>query len=236
MAEPKIVKNVRVEVSAAARENPPDPITFMKALVEQYFAELVAKREEFSFRPFFDEKAVCTEIKRLQTVQEQMAWSGVFRKYGCLYCHRKNLASGGCGFCKDCYQKIRSWKRAEVCRVGNPERDLDAFLSACDKEKLARAALTGTLPALPAPQGGPVQADEVISGESGIEPDRHSAWCVICKHPSRAQIERDFIHALDRGAVRAIARRYALKGTSGIYTHARAFGLNAKRAEKAGTR
>ena len=238
-ASKSIVKNVKVEISPTARANPPDPIEFVKALVEQHFAELVVRHEDFAFRPFFEEKSVSSEIRRLQTVPEHLAWAGIFAKHGCIHCHKKNLNHRGCGCCADCYGKLSAWKRAQVRSDANDKHSVEFKLSACDAEKLARAALMGgvgaVVPELPAPHSSLEAEPEPVSETTpgSIEPERHSAWCVICRHPQRENIERDYVGAgTKHGAVRAVARKYALKGTCGIYRHARAFGLNAKRAAR----
>lgn len=233
-----IAKNVRVELSPAARANPPDPIEFVKALVEQHFAELVVRRDDFTFRPFFDEKSVSREIKRLQTVPESLAWGGVFREYGCFRCGRKNLPYGASGCCQSCYALGSARKKSWIRRNGPHSDDLEFRLSTCDQEKLARAALMGGVVALPSESansvlvvGGAQSAIEIAPRV--IEPERHSAWCVICKSPNREAIEHDFVAAGEKyGAVRGIMRKYRLKGTAGLYKHARAFGLNAKRVER----
>jgi len=223
-----IGKNVRVELSPAARANTPDPFEFVKALVEQYFAELVVRREDFTFRPFFDEKSVSREIKRLQTVPESLAWGGVFREYGCFRCGAKNLPYGGSGCCQSCYALGRGRKRSWTRRNGGSSSDVDFKISMCDQERLARAALLGGVVALPP---APAESKTVVLATVIIEPERHSAWCVICNSPNREAIERDFVAAQKYGTIRAIMRRYGLKGTAGLYKHARALGLNAKRAE-----
>jgi hypothetical protein len=228
MKDKPIVENVSIEVSPETRANPPDPIEFVKALVEQSIAELVTRRDDFRFRPFFDEKRVSQEIKRLQTVPESLAWSRVFREHGCLHCHTRNAVHGGCGCCKDCYNKIFAWKKKAVRDVGlnepDPEIAIKELLAACDPSKLAQAALAGNVAQLP-------DFTEPVD----IEPPRHAAWCVICSHPHREEIEQDYIASgSEYGAIRAVVRRYGLKGTAGLYRHAHALGLNGKRAEKEG--
>jgi hypothetical protein len=50
----------------------------------------------------------------------------------------------------------------------------------------------------------------------------HSSQCTICRHPQRAEIERDF---LDWLGPRKIAREYGLSSQSTLYRHAHALGL-----------
>lgn len=222
---------VRVELTPAARENPPDPIEFIKGLVEQFFAECVSRRDDFAFRPFLETARVTREIKRLQTVPEQRAWGKVFEDHGCICCRKRNGVHRGCGMCADCYGRVRAWRKRAV-REGSSEPDVEFKLKACDQEKLARLALVGTALAGDVPaflQG--VTSD--TAARTADEAERHSAGCVICSHPRRHEIEQEFIHNGSRyGGVRAIARKYQLKGTASLYRHCRAVGLNAKRAEQ----
>ena len=58
------------------------------------------------------------------------------------------------------------------------------------------------------------------------------AYCVICLHPERKAIERDFINARGKyGPVAAIMRKYGIKHSASLYDHARATGLDAKRVQ-----
>lgn len=230
MKDKPIIENVSIEVSPETEANPPDPVEFVKALVEQHIAQLVTQRDNFRFRPFFDEKRVSQEIKRLQTIPETLAWSRVFREHGCLHCHKRHVAYASCGCCQDCYDRILAWKKKAVRDLGTnePEIEIRELLAACDPRKLARAALAGSVESAQLPE---------CTEPSGIEPERHAAWCVICSHPERERIERDYIDAGTKyGAVKAIVQKHGLKGTAGLYKHARALSLNGKRAEKEGTR
>jgi len=230
MSDKKPVSNVRIEVSASTRANPPDPVEFVKALVEQHIAELVTRRDDFRFRPFFDEKRVSQEIKRLQTIPQALAWSRVFRDHGCWRCGKRNVPYGAIGHCQDCYKLGLAWKKKAVrdLSTNEPEIEIEELLAACDPGKLARAALAGSVES--------AQLSEYTE-PANIEPERHSAWCVICAHPKREEIEQDYLDAGTKyGAIRAIVRKYELKGTAGLYKHAHALGLNGKRAEKEGTR
>lgn len=223
---------VRVELTPEARENPPNPIDLIKGLVEQFFAECVTRRDDFAFRPFLETARVTREIKRLQTVAEQRAWGKVFEEHGCIRCGKRNVLHRGCGLCVDCYGTVHAWKKKAVREKSN-EPDVEFKLKACDQEKLARLALVGTSIAGTVPEF--LQA---ATSESAVcaadEPKRHAAWCVICSHPRRQEIEQDFTRGGGYGAVRAIVRKYGLKGTAGLYKHARALGLNAKREERKG--
>jgi len=63
-------------------------------------------------------------------------------------------------------------------------------------------------------------------------PPKGHAFCVVCLHPERTAIERDFINAQGKyGAVTAIMRKYGIKHSASLYEHARATDLDAKRRE-----
>lgn len=235
--------NVEVEISPATRSNPPDMLDFVKALVEQHFAELVNRREDFTFRPFVETQQVSREIRRLQTPNEILAWGRVFEEHGCLHCHRRNLVHVGCGFCGDCYRKVKNWKKSAIRRNSKTEPEIEFKIAALDREKLARLALTGIVEH----ELVPSSTDEIVASApaeipalldapteinaKAIEPERHASWCKICQHPHREEIEREYIEGRAKyGTVRAIVRKYQLRGSAGLYKHARAVGLNAKRA------
>ena len=55
---------------------------------------------------------------------------------------------------------------------------------------------------------------------------RHEKFCTICKHPQRAEIEREFINWCSPAET---AKKHRLSGRGTVYRHAHAFGLFAKR-------
>lgn len=223
---------VRIELTPAARENPPNPIDLIKALVEQFFAECVTRRDDFAFQPFLETARTTREIKRLQTVAEQRAAGRMFAEWGCISCHSKNAVHAGCGLCTSCYALWKGRKKKAI-RENSNEPEIEFKLKAADQEKLARLALVGTSIAGVGDVPSFLQAATSEAADRAADmPAKHEGRCVICSHPRRQEIEEDFIHSGHRyGGVRAIVRKYGLKGTASLYKHARAVGLNAKREQ-----
>lgn len=56
---------------------------------------------------------------------------------------------------------------------------------------------------------------------------RHDRKCSVCRHPERAEIEREFLHWR---SPEIIAKEYRISHHSSIYRHAHATGLFAQRA------
>jgi len=139
----------QAEVLRPVQSAPIDAWKVLEGMVKQKVAEIMADREDFAFQPFFNQKKVSAEIRRLQTVPEQRAWSGVFEKHGCIVCHRKDAPHSGCGCCATCYDRIRVWKRDAIRGI---EEDGPEQFPIRDQEEIARTALFGTptAPALPA--------------------------------------------------------------------------------------
>ncbi len=63
-------------------------------------------------------------------------------------------------------------------------------------------------------------------GTKKVDIGRHSAFCTICKHPQRAEIERKFLTWVGPAA---IAKEYGLGDRVTVYRHGVAFGLYDKR-------
>lgn len=138
----------QAEVLRPVQSAPIDARKMLEEMVKQKVAEIMAEREDFVFQPFFNQKKVSEEIRRLQTVPEQRAWSRVFEKRGCIVCRRKDARHCSCACCDTCYYQILRWKRDAIREIEDgpeqfPIRDL---------EEIAREALFGppTVPALPA--------------------------------------------------------------------------------------
>jgi hypothetical protein len=98
----------------------------LKKMVEEQVAELMANRDDFIFRPFFDEAKISREIKRLQTVPEQKKWSLFHAQFGCLRCESRTKGHAGCGMCFHCsnltYHRLqRILKRCEKADRQRPE-------------------------------------------------------------------------------------------------------------------
>lgn len=229
-----------VEIAQETRNYPPDPLDFIKQLVETYVAELVVRRDDFAFRPFLETARATREIKRLQTVPDRRANGSMFEEYGCISCHKNNRPHMACGMCTSCYPTWLARKKRHIRKwTADGDPGLEFKLKACAREKIARLAYL-------CPEGvGPERLlaaaallDEKpceSATQAAAEPERHASWCGICSHAEREAIEQDYIHAGRKyGAIRAIVRKYGLKGSAGLYKHAHAVGLNAKRVEMEG--
>ena len=73
-------------------------------------------------RPFFDDKATSSAIRRQQSVAERVSWARYFEIYGCLRCGERNAIHVGCGCCRECYQLIAIRKK-RIVRDEARERD-----------------------------------------------------------------------------------------------------------------
>lgn len=139
------IQRVRIEVLRPPDERkqrtPADAVELIKKMVEKQVAEILANRNEFMLRPFFDAKKVSDEISRLQTASAGRAWSRVFQKFGCIVCGRKNVAHIGCGCCQVHYSRIRNRKEAAIRELERETEGADYFES--DDSEIARQALAG---------------------------------------------------------------------------------------------
>jgi hypothetical protein len=146
MQKREAIQRVRIEVLPPPDERkqrtPADAVELIRKMVEKQVAEILANRNEFMLRPFFDAKKVSDEISRLQTASAGRAWSRVFQKYGCIVCCRKDVAHVGCGCCAAHYQRILNRKKAAI-------RELERETEGCglnfesDDSEIARQALAG---------------------------------------------------------------------------------------------
>jgi hypothetical protein len=136
---------VQSEVLRPVQSAPIDARKMIEEIVKQKVAEIMIQRDDLLFQPFFLAKKVSDQIKRLQSVPEQRAWSSVFEKHGCIVCERKDVAYCSCGCCQRCYERIRMRKMAAI-------READAERPVFDKPKdlvvMAQEALTPSIEAL----------------------------------------------------------------------------------------
>ncbi len=180
-----------------------NPEAWIERIVEKKMSEIAEKRPASAiFEPFFRSRAITTEIKRRQTIAEQRKWSLYYEKYGCLLCETTDRPHTALGMCCECY--------------GRTKDRLSRLLKEAEAERRPRKTAKNT--------------ETADAAERESKPLRHASWCTVCSHPKRQQIEQDYVNAGHiYGAIREIARKYGLKGTLGIYRHARALGLNALR-------
>jgi hypothetical protein len=105
------IQTIRVEVMPpenpnAPRLGPDDAKKLLKDLVQKQVAEIMAQRDEFLFQPFFQQKKVADEIKRMQTVPEQNKWNRYYDRWGCLTCRTRKFPHCSLGMCANCHGRI----------------------------------------------------------------------------------------------------------------------------------
>ncbi len=82
----------------------------IKAIAQRQVAEVLASRDDF--QPYFQNRRVAQELKKLQSVPEQRSWSLIYEQYGCTHCRTKKRPHASCGMCGPCYTKWLYRKRA----------------------------------------------------------------------------------------------------------------------------
>src|SRR5579863_10118695 len=166
--------------------------TVIERLIEKKLAEMKERSTaETLFEPFFRSKAIADEIRRHQTITEQQKWSLYYEKFGCLICQTRNRPHDALGMCDRCYQRIHGRLKALLKEAESGQQTIT------DLTEQAQTAFES-----------PVEIQEPPN-----KPPRHASWCRVCQHPEREAIERDYVHATKYGAIRAITRKYGLKGT-----------------------
>jgi hypothetical protein len=105
------IQTIRVEVMPPENPNSPrlgpdDAKKLLKELVQRQVAEIMAQRDEFLFQPFFQQKKVADEIKRLQTVPERNKWNRYYHRWGCLACRTRKVPHCSLGMCAGCHGRI----------------------------------------------------------------------------------------------------------------------------------
>ena len=81
-------------------------------LLEQKFAELLARRDDGIFQPYFQSRRLYQELRKLQSVSEQRAWAVHYERHTCTHCWSRERPHRACGMCTRCYPKIFGQKRA----------------------------------------------------------------------------------------------------------------------------
>ena len=101
----------------------PVPEDRLAQLVEAKLAEIMEKTSNDAiFAPFFHTQAISNEIKRRQTVPEQMKWSLYYAKWGCLLCGTKDARHEAVGMCRDCHRRIM-WRLRDILRQAQNEQE-----------------------------------------------------------------------------------------------------------------
>ena len=88
-------------------------LELVQQLVQQQVAEALVQRDGLLWEPWFRQRAVADEIRKLQTVQERKFWPIFFSVYGCFVCKTKDRMHAGNGCCTSC----RSNRDRQVRRV-----------------------------------------------------------------------------------------------------------------------
>ena len=107
--EVELVESLPLEASLPAGL-PTTPAEFDR-LMEQKFAEMLARRDDGKMQPYFQSRRVYQELKRMQSVPEQRAWAVHYERYGCTHCRSNERPHSACGMCARCYPKIFGQKR-----------------------------------------------------------------------------------------------------------------------------
>jgi hypothetical protein len=140
---------VRVEIiPPSPRSTPVELAVLLKKLeerlghvIEQKVARLLANRDEFVFQPFFQEKKVAAEIRRIQSIPEQRKWSLYFESFGCLICGDRKAMHNSCGMCRGCYTLV--FQRLEKIIKQYRRKSEEHLDFPTDRAEMARKALAG---------------------------------------------------------------------------------------------
>lgn len=86
---------------------PPSARELIDKLVKRQVAEVLTRRDDLAFEPFFRDRQVAYELRRLLTVPERYKWSAYFERWGCLRCRNKSRRYDNTGMCSHCAGTIR---------------------------------------------------------------------------------------------------------------------------------
>ena len=104
----------------------------VKAIAQRQVAEIIASRDEF--QPYFLNRRVAQELRKLQSVSERRSWSLVYEQYGCTHCDTKERQHAGCGMCGPCYTKWLYRRRAaDRILSGEKERPIPRKCDGCGR-------------------------------------------------------------------------------------------------------
>jgi hypothetical protein len=116
------------------------PAKQLDALVRRHVAEALA------FQPWFRSRPETAAIRAKQSIPERQKWAAYYRRWGCLYCHRKTREHVCLGFCHACHQRVFRRLRAIVRELAaeRPAGPIREKILALDKPiRTARALLLG---------------------------------------------------------------------------------------------
>jgi hypothetical protein len=142
----------------------PDMRAMLDQLVEEKVAQVMAKRSDTLFQPYFQSRRVAAEIRRNQTVPERGKWSRYFKKWGCEVCGMKRQPGRrtdlpprtgekikkkqhyALGRCLACYKRTEERLNELMAHGAAQKGSISVFL---DRQgDLARAALRPASPPL----------------------------------------------------------------------------------------
>ena len=87
-------------------------------MMEQKFAEMLARRDDTAFQPYLQGRRLYQELRKLQTVPERRAWAVQYERHSCTHCRTQVRPHRACGLCTLCYPKIFGQKRAIEKELG----------------------------------------------------------------------------------------------------------------------
>ncbi len=114
--EAELVEPLPPEVRLPA-SLPTTPAEFDR-MMEQKFAELLARRDDTAFRPYLQSRRLYQELRKLQTVPERRVWAVQYERHSCTHCRTRVRPHRACGLCTLCYPKISGQKRAIEKELG----------------------------------------------------------------------------------------------------------------------
>jgi len=105
----------------------------IKAIAQRQVAEVLASRDDF--QPYFQNRRVAQELKKLQSVPEQRSWALVYEQWGCTHCKTKKRPHSSCGMCGPCKIKwVYRKKAVERELSGEKERPIPRKCDGCGRQ------------------------------------------------------------------------------------------------------
>ena len=167
----------------------------IKAIAQRQVAEILASRDDF--QPYFLNRRVAQELKKLQSVPEQRSWSLVYEQYGCTHCKTKKRPHSSCGMCGPCkFKWVSRKKAAKLMLSGEKERPIPRKCDGCGRR----------FPAMTDSKWESVYKKHEIS----MQHNRKARSCVICAKDFRPVSESQWKY-LRREHERGEKHRRALK-------------------------
>ena len=86
----------------------PMPVTGegdIRELVRHAVAEISTNQENWTYEPYYRQRVIADEIRKLQTVPQRKKMAKHYELYGCWRCHKNVEPHGSIGFCEPCYKK-----------------------------------------------------------------------------------------------------------------------------------